>query len=101
LTQPKDAGTIPVMTNAVMTPETAWRENASCLQYPAVLFFGVDDSESPAERRLREDKAKRICATCQVRRQCLEYALTTREPYGIWGGLTELERKARLRSRAV
>ena len=84
-----------------MTPETAWRENASCLQYPAVLFFGVDDSESPAERRLREDKAKRICATCQVRRQCLEYALTTREPYGIWGGLTELERKARLRSRAV
>jgi WhiB family transcriptional regulator, redox-sensing transcriptional regulator len=101
LTQPKDAGTIPVMTNAVMTPETAWRENASCLQYPAVLFFGVDDSESPAERRLREDKAKRICATCEVRRQCLEYALTTREPYGIWGGLTELERKARLRSRAV
>lgn len=89
------------MTNAVMTPETAWRENASCLQYPAVLFFGVDDSESPAERRLREDKAKRICATCQVRRQCLEYALTTREPYGIWGGLTELERKARLRSRVV
>lgn len=101
MTQPKDAGTIPVMTNAVMTPETAWRENASCLQYPAVLFFGVDDSESPAERRLREDKAKRICATCQVRRQCLEYALTTREPYGIWGGLTELERKARLRSRVV
>jgi WhiB family transcriptional regulator, redox-sensing transcriptional regulator len=89
------------MTNAVMIPEAAWRENASCLRYPAVLFFGMDDSESPAERRLREDKAKRVCAVCQVRRQCLEYALATREPYGIWGGLTELERKARLRSRAL
>ena len=89
------------MSNAVITTETAWRENASCLQYPAVLFFGVDDCESPAERRLREDKAKRVCATCEVRRQCLEYALRTREPYGIWGGLTELERKARLRSRAL
>jgi WhiB family transcriptional regulator, redox-sensing transcriptional regulator len=89
------------VTNPVVTPDATWRENASCLQYPAVLFFGLDDSETPAERRHREDKAKRICSTCQVRGQCLEYALKTREPYGIWGGLTELERKARLRSRAV
>lgn len=89
------------MSNAVITTETAWRENASCLQYPAVLFFGVDDSESPAERRLREEKAKRVCETCEVRRECLEYALRTREPYGIWGGLTELERKAQLRNRAI
>lgn len=84
-----------------MTTQTAWREKASCLRYPAVVFFGIDDSESPAERRLREDKAKRICEACEVRRQCLDYALTTREPYGIWGGLTELERKARLRSRII
>lgn len=89
------------MSNAVMTTTTAWRENASCLEYPAVLFFGIDDSESPAERRLREDKAKQVCSMCVVRDQCLEYALAKREPYGIWGGLTELERKARLRSRAI
>lgn len=80
--------------------ELEWRERAACLDYPAVLFFGLDDTESPAERRAREDEAKLICATCEVRRECLEYALATKEPYGIWGGLTELERKARLQGRA-
>jgi WhiB family redox-sensing transcriptional regulator len=80
--------------------ELEWRERAACLDYPAVLFFGLDDAETPAERRTREDEAKLICATCDVRRQCLEYALATKEPYGIWGGLTELERKARLQGRA-
>lgn len=80
--------------------ELAWRESAACLSYPAVLFFGVDDSESASERRAREEEAKSICSTCVVRADCLEYALDMREPYGIWGGLTELERKARLRGRS-
>ena len=87
------------MTNPVLEQEqTEWREQAACLQYPAILFFGVDDAESPAERRSREENAKLVCATCGVRRECLDYALDARAPYGIWGGLTELERKARLRS---
>ena len=85
----------------VSPPDTEWREHAACLAYPSILFFGLDDSESPADRRAREDEAKRICAGCNVRTECLEYALEMREPYGIWGGLTELERKARLRSRAL
>jgi WhiB family redox-sensing transcriptional regulator len=63
------------------------------------LFFGLDDSETPAERRAREDKAKQICAVCEVRRECLDYALAAREVYGIWGGLTEIERRARLAGR--
>lgn len=87
-----------------MTPsaldELEWRESAACLPHPAELFFGMDDNESAADRRAREDEAKSICAGCVVRAECLEYALTMREPYGIWGGLTELERKARLRGRA-
>jgi WhiB family transcriptional regulator, redox-sensing transcriptional regulator len=77
-----------------------WRERAACLPYPAVLFFGVDDSESPAERRAREEEAKRVCLGCAVRQECLDYALHTREPYGIWGGLTEIERRARLNRRS-
>jgi WhiB family transcriptional regulator, redox-sensing transcriptional regulator len=77
--------------------DAGWREQAACVPYPAVLFFGLDDSESPGERRERETRAKRICATCSVRGECLDYALRTREAYGIWGGLTELERKAKLR----
>ncbi len=77
-----------------------WRERAECLKHPAVLFFGMDDAESPGDRRAREDRAKLICRGCAVRPDCLSYALETREPYGIWGGLTEVERKARLRQMA-
>jgi WhiB family redox-sensing transcriptional regulator len=80
----------------VVEPE--WREGAACLPYPAILFFGQDETESPAERRAREDQAKIVCETCCVRGECLEYAVVTREQYGIWGGLTELERKAYARA---
>ena len=88
------------MSEAVLAADAEWRERAACLHYPAVLFFGLDDSESPAERRAREDSAKRICMACEVRRECLDYALATKEPYGIWGGLTEIERRTRSHSRA-
>jgi WhiB family redox-sensing transcriptional regulator len=87
------------MSEVMSVTEPTWREEASCLDYPGVLFFGVEDSESTAERRGREEQAKRICSACTVRGECLEYALSVREPYGIWGGLTELERRARLRSK--
>ncbi|MDQ3940501.1 MAG: WhiB family transcriptional regulator [Actinomycetota bacterium] len=83
-----------------LLPEAEWRERAACLPYPALLFFGVDDNEGPVERHAREEEAKAICAICEVRPECLAYALATRETYGIWGGLTELERKARLQGRA-
>lgn len=75
-----------------------WREHAACLLHPGILFFGLDELETPAEKRHREDEAKSICATCGVRDECLEYALATKEPYGIWGGLTEVERKAYART---
>ena len=83
-----------------VTPQAEWREQAACLPLPGILFFGLDDSESPIERRAREERAKSICATCGVRSECLAYALVTKEPYGIWGGLTELERKAMASSRS-
>ena len=41
-------------------------------------------------------RAKSICKVCPVNVECLEYALTIREPYGIWGGLTETERRGML-----
>jgi len=83
---------------SVVAEGTEWRDRAACLSYPAILFFGMDDVETPAERRAREDQAKLVCSTCSVCGECLDYALTMREPYGIWGGLTEIERKARLRA---
>ena len=45
------------------------------------------------ERNAREGKAKAICGACAVRAECLEYALKTDQEHGIWGGLTEAERR--------
>lgn len=88
------------MDNVLVAADAEWRQRAACLTHPAVLFFGLDDNEPPAERRAREEAAKRVCYACEVQQECLEYALATREPYGIWGGLTEMERRARLHRRA-
>jgi WhiB family redox-sensing transcriptional regulator len=88
-----------VLDHDATTSNAGWREEAACLDCPAILFFGADDSEPQAERRLREEAAKRVCAQCIVREECLQFALTTRESYGIWGGLTEIERRSLLRKR--
>jgi WhiB family redox-sensing transcriptional regulator len=64
------------------------------------MFFPPTASERKEEREARERKAKSICATCCVQRDCLEYALEIREPHGIWGGLNEHERRERLGIRA-
>lgn len=90
-----------MMEDLLTTPSVAWRERAACLSYPALLFFGVDDSESAVDRRTREERAKRVCDDCEVRQTCLEYALAAREQYGIWGGLTEIERRGHLRGRGT
>ena len=88
------------MRESLITEEAGWRLEAACLEYPAVLFFGLDDNETPVERRAREEEAKKVCLTCSVRTECLDYALSTREAYGIWGGLTEVERRSRLHRRS-
>lgn len=87
------------MTNPLPVAEPEWRQDAACLQHPAIIFFGMEDSEPASERRAREESAKTICRSCAVRHECLDYALHAREPYGIWGGLTELERRSRVRAR--
>jgi hypothetical protein len=46
------------------------------------------------EREERERRAKAICRDCAVRRECLDYAMSIRELHGIWGGLTEAERRS-------
>ena len=88
-----------LLPGSLVTEQAEWREHAACLDFPAVLFFGLDDNEAPVERRDREERAKQVCRACEVRDECLEYALRTKEAYGIWGGLTEIERRARLHSR--
>lgn len=85
---------------ASLEAEVRWQDRASCKGMDPTLFFGPEYAETVKEKRDREDAAKAVCAECPVRNECLEYALDAREAYGIWGGRTELERKALLRRRA-
>ena len=58
------------------------------------LFYSADSAERKEDRLEREQLAKRICAGCGVREECLRAALERHESYGIWGGLNEFERRA-------
>jgi WhiB family redox-sensing transcriptional regulator len=72
---------------------TAWRKRAACRGLDAEIFFpAIDDEAGAAE-------AKAICAACPVRQPCLEHALAAREREGIWGGMTERERRRIIRQR--
>lgn len=66
-----------------------WRDDAACLAHDPRIWFPTVPGNSRAARR-----AKEICAGCQVRADCLAYAIGNHEHYGIWGGLSEEERKA-------
>lgn len=77
-----------------------WQSRAACRGPQASVFFPPASAERKEERLAREQRAKEICATCAVKRQCLEYAIRIREPHGIWGGLNEAERKQILDRRA-
>lgn len=77
-----------------------WQRLAACRGEDATFYFAPGYFEKRGEKLAREAIAKRICAICPVRQPCLDYALTTREGHGVWGGLNETERRAILRSRA-
>jgi WhiB family redox-sensing transcriptional regulator len=77
-----------------------WQLKAACRGPHSVVFFPPSHFERKDEKADREARAKEICATCSVRQPCLDYALAIREPHGIWGGLSELERRHLLNQRA-
>lgn len=73
--------------------EEMWQQRAACRGPQSVVFFPPSHFERKDEKEEREAQAKAICATCAVRKPCLDYALRIREPHGIWGGLNEAERR--------
>lgn len=77
-----------------------WQLEAACRGMDSGLFFHPDRERGEARAR-REEQAKAICAACPVRQACLDHALAVREPYGVWGGLTEHERAELLRQRRL
>jgi len=70
-----------------------WQENANCLGVDPDLFF--------PERGASTREAKEVCRGCVVREDCLEYALVHGEKFGIWGGMSERERRRIRRARAT
>lgn len=73
-----------------------WRNEASCRDVDPDLFFPIGTTGIAIEQ---VDAAKRICATCMVREPCLEFALASNQDAGVWGGLTEDERRTLKRAR--
>ena len=72
-----------------------WQVDAACRGTDTATFYHPENERGPSRRR-RNQKAKAVCATCPVIRDCLRWALTAREPYGVWGGMTVEEREALL-----
>lgn len=69
----------------------SWAAEAACKGSKGSLFYSEDGAE--------ERKAKAICGLCSVRVECLEFALASREPDGIWGGLNARQRRRLMRER--
>ena len=73
-----------------------WQHSGSCRSYDTELFFHPE-GERGRSRRERVRAAKRICAACPVLIDCRAHALAMSEPYGVWGGMSEEERRAEAR----
>ena len=70
-----------------------WQMDGACRETDTNLFFHPEGERGPS-RRGRDAAAQAICAACPVITECRNHALAVKEPYGVWGGLTEDDREA-------
>ncbi|MET9646186.1 WhiB family transcriptional regulator [Streptomyces syringium] len=68
-----------------------WRHNAVCREEDPDLFFPVGNTSAAV---LQAEEAKAVCRRCPVREQCLQWALESGQDAGVWGGLSEDERRS-------
>lgn len=80
---PEDQVQDPVATG--LDADTSWMAKGNCRNFPPAMFFPSDG--------VGVDRARRICAGCEVAIQCLEYALAEHIDHGVWGGCSERERR--------
>jgi WhiB family transcriptional regulator, redox-sensing transcriptional regulator len=71
------------------TPPDMWQDSAACHGIDPDLFFPVSEEEA--------GPALTFCAACGIRAECLAWALKNGERYGVWGGLTEQQRRRLMR----
>ena len=74
----------------------SWRTRSACLDEDPELFFPVGSTGPALEQT---ERAKAICQACPVVAECLEWALESNQDAGVWGGLSEDERRALRRQR--
>lgn len=72
--------------------DLSWQDDAHCTQVDPEQFF-------PSQGTRTTVAAKKVCSGCPVITQCLEYSLAANEHYGVWGGLSEMDRRKLKRSR--
>lgn len=88
--------TTSVSLHLVRTPDPdVWHTHAACAGQHSALFYPPTTGEKKSARLARERRAKAVCAECTVRTECLATAVANNERYGIWGGMTDLERRRR------
>ena len=80
--------------------EWEWQYEGACREADPNLFFHPEGERGSARRR-RAERAKAYCVQCPVLAMCRERSLDAREPFGVWGGLSEDERSAMLARRVV
>ena len=78
-------------------PQDNWSSRGACHALPTELFFPAGELDDQAVEQAEEAKA--VCANCPVRIACLEFAIATNQPYGIWGGANTSERRSIRRRR--
>lgn len=74
-----------------------WRHQSACLSEDPELFFPIGNT-GPALLQIEE--AKKVCSSCSVRDNCLAWALEAGQDHGVWGGLSEEERRSMKRRAA-
>lgn len=83
---------------ALGAADYTWRRRALCRDTDPELFFPIGTTGTAL---VQIERARQICGECSARVECLEFALSTNQDSGIWGGLTEEERRAIRRERAA
>ncbi len=83
-----------------MKRDLSWQENAKCVGTDVEVFY-LPYGSRMADKRKRVAEAKKVCFSCSVREQCLQYSLENKEVYGVWGGVSEDERRVILNRQGV
>lgn len=85
---------------AAVSEHWEWQLSGACRGHDVDLFFHPYGEREPSRTR-RERAALAVCASCPVMAVCRQYSLEAREPYGVWGGLTEADREQLLSSQGA